>query len=182
VRLQGAIATTSTNTNMQPFVLPPSFRPTTDVYVTIDLFNGAKGRAYIQPSGAVTIVPTVAGSAQGFTSFEGVSFSKGSGTTLAPYSGWTNGAFGTGALKIRNANGIVILSGALGYGTSPYIAYLPEQYRPAGFVSAVADLCNGAYGRIFVQPDGWVYVSDAQGFGSSLAGCFTSLEGVQFGL
>jgi hypothetical protein len=54
-------------------------------------------------------------------------------------------------------------------------------YRPAGNVSAAGDLCGGAYGRIIIQPDGWVLVQDRQQLSSS-AKCFTSLEGVQCGL
>lgn len=51
-------------------------RPATQVYIPVDLCGSAKGRLYIQPSGAVQ-VQTVSGdwgSAQCFTSLEGAWF------------------------------------------------------------------------------------------------------------
>jgi hypothetical protein len=74
VRLAGAIAN---GTSPVTFTLPSGFRPTTDVYVPVDLCNAKNGRLHIQPTGTVTVQAeggTLA-NAQCFTSLEGVSFS-----------------------------------------------------------------------------------------------------------
>ncbi|MGD1022157.1 MAG: hypothetical protein ABR880_05190 [Candidatus Sulfotelmatobacter sp.] len=74
VYFQGAIATSGTNT--EPFVLPPSLSPITNVYVPIDLCDATNGRLLIQSSGVV-IVQAEGGTfsnAQCFTSLDGVSF------------------------------------------------------------------------------------------------------------
>lgn len=42
VHFQGAIATSGTNA--EPFVLPPYYSPSTDVYIPVDLCNAANGR------------------------------------------------------------------------------------------------------------------------------------------
>jgi len=73
VYFKGAIATTGTNT--QPFTLPISFRPVTNVYVPVDLCNATKGRLIIQTNGVVTVqAETVFSNAQCFTSLDGASF------------------------------------------------------------------------------------------------------------
>jgi len=74
VQLAGAIATPSAN--MNPITLPVNFRPTTNVYVPIDLCNAFKGRLLIQPSGAVTvqIEDGMIIHAQCFTSLDGASY------------------------------------------------------------------------------------------------------------
>jgi|HubBroStandDraft_2_1064218.scaffolds.fasta_scaffold12796_5 hypothetical protein len=74
VYFQGAIATAGSNT--EPFVLPPSLSPVTNVYVPIDLCDATKGRLFIQSSGVV-IVQAEGGTfsnAQCFTSLDGASF------------------------------------------------------------------------------------------------------------
>ena len=52
IHLQGAIGNGTTNA---PFTIPSGFRPSTDVYVPVDLCDAKKGRLLIQPSGAVFI-------------------------------------------------------------------------------------------------------------------------------
>lgn len=73
VHFRGAIATAGTNP--EPFVLPASFRPATNVYVPVDLCNGTNGRLHITP-GVVADVEPEGGSlanAQCFTSLDGAS-------------------------------------------------------------------------------------------------------------
>jgi len=73
VYFQGAIATSGSNT--EPFVLPSSFIPHTNVYVPVDLCGATNGRLFIQPNGVVIVqAETTFGDAQCFTSLDGVSF------------------------------------------------------------------------------------------------------------
>jgi hypothetical protein len=75
IRLQGALATSGTNT--QPFTLPANMRPATWTYVPIDLCNATKGRLNISPAGTVFVQQkngTPWSNAQCFTSLEGASF------------------------------------------------------------------------------------------------------------
>jgi hypothetical protein len=75
LHLQGAIATAGTNPIA--FTLPAQYRPTTNVYVPVDLCNATNGRLYIQPSGVVTVqAETSFSNAQCFTSLEGVAFAE----------------------------------------------------------------------------------------------------------
>src|SRR6266516_5240712 len=53
VYFKGAIATSGTNA--VPFTLPKAFRPTTDVYVKVDLCDATNGRLHITPSGVVDV-------------------------------------------------------------------------------------------------------------------------------
>ena len=53
VHFRGAIATSGTNP--EPFVLPASFRPATNVFVPVDMCNATNGRLDIAPSGVVTV-------------------------------------------------------------------------------------------------------------------------------
>ncbi len=73
VYFQGAVATSGTNT--QPFVLPPSLSPVTNVYIPVDLCDATKGQLFIQVNGFVTVqAETVFSNAQCFTSLDGVSY------------------------------------------------------------------------------------------------------------
>ncbi len=74
VYFQGAIATSGTN--VEPFVLPPSLSPITNVYVPIDLCGATNGRLFIQSSGVVTVQAEggTFSNAQCFTSLDGASF------------------------------------------------------------------------------------------------------------
>ena len=60
------------------FTLPPQLRPSTGVYVPVDLVNGHPGRLAIEPGGTVYVIaagPT--SDARAFTSLEGVTFDAG---------------------------------------------------------------------------------------------------------
>jgi hypothetical protein len=75
VQLTGGIVTSATNP--VAFTLPGGFRPTTDVYVPIDLCHTVKGRLWIQPSGVVTVqAEDTFADAQCFTSLDGASFAE----------------------------------------------------------------------------------------------------------
>jgi hypothetical protein len=186
VRFQGALWTSTSNTNMSPFSLPAGFRPNSEVYVPVDLCNVTKGRLIISANGAVTIQSEMAGtSAQCFTSLEGVFFPKtaGGAMTLTPSNGWSAGAYSTRGVAVRNTGGIVTLQGAItnsSGNTNTAALLLPERYRPAEWVYVPADMCGSKQGRIAISPNGWVSLDP---FGPiSDANCFTSLEGVQFGI
>ena len=53
VRLEGQMHTAGSNAFA--FVLPPSFRPATTIYVEVDLFFANKGRLEIEPDGTVIV-------------------------------------------------------------------------------------------------------------------------------
>ena len=74
VHFKGAIATT--HTNPVPFTLPPSFRPSAVVFVTVGLCNATNGRLQIEPSGVVTVEAEggAFSNAACFTSLDGASF------------------------------------------------------------------------------------------------------------
>lgn len=81
VSFQGAIYTSGNNS--EPFVLPSSFRPATNVYVPVTLCNGAdgneieNGRLNIQPNGVVNVqAENEFSEAQCQTSLNGASFVK----------------------------------------------------------------------------------------------------------
>ena len=76
VHLRGAMRLNSGD-NINPFILPPKFRPNKLVFVGISLINGRAGRLNIYPSGKVVI--QAAGDiddAFSFTSLEGVTYAK----------------------------------------------------------------------------------------------------------
>jgi hypothetical protein len=76
VHLRGAIHQPTGNSAF-PFVLPVEFRPSANVYVGINLLNARAGRLVIQPDGVAFIQPAGAYvDAQGFSSLEGVTFSR----------------------------------------------------------------------------------------------------------
>ncbi len=73
VHFKGAMATSGTNA--EAFVLPVALRPSTNVYVPVDLCAATNGRLDIQPSGIVTVeAETTFSNAQCFTSLDGASF------------------------------------------------------------------------------------------------------------
>jgi hypothetical protein len=76
VHFKGAIATTGGNS--EPFVLPRSFRPRTEVYVPVDLCNATNGRIQIEPNGVVAVEAEggVFSNAQCFTSLDGAWFAQ----------------------------------------------------------------------------------------------------------
>jgi hypothetical protein len=181
VRLQGAIAGGST---AAPFTLPAGLRPLVPVYVSVDLCDAKKGRLFIHSNGSVTIHAFGALSdAQCFTSLEGVSFNNDGGFFGAGLqNGWTWTTFGTSDPAFKNVGGIVRLSGAMKTtGTNPIAFTLPSNFAPATTVYAAVDMCASQKGRIMIQPSGAVTVQVPSGAWSA-AQCFTSLDGVWFGL
>ena len=182
VSLKGAIATSSGNTNTEPFVLPPPMRPSTEVYVPVDMCGATNGRLIIAPSGEVNVQEETAssGNAQCFTSLDGASFVKSGPTTaLTLLHGWTGTPFGTADPAVTNIGGIVRFQGAIS--TSGSVAKpftLPTAFRPVNTVYIKVDLCNATNGRLQIGPGGVVTVETETGF--SNAQCFTSLDGASF--
>jgi hypothetical protein len=75
VYFEGSIWQSPAGLSDEPFVLPSSLRPATDVFVQVNLDVGYNGRLWIQPSGVVTIQAEGQFSdAQFFTTLDGVSF------------------------------------------------------------------------------------------------------------
>ena len=180
VHFKGAIATNGTNS--VPFTLPAAFRPSTNVFIPVDLCGATNGRLVIQPNG-VTSVEAEGGTfsnAQCFTSLDGASFAK-SGqffTKLTIINGWINAPFGTSKAQVHGSSGVVHFKGALATsGTNSAPFKLPKAFRPHKNVFVKVDLCNATNGRLFIKPSGVVTV-EAQTF--SNAQCFTSLDGVTF--
>jgi hypothetical protein len=180
VRFQGAIAN---GTSSAAFVLPSAFRPPTDVYIPIDLCSATKGRLLVQPSGQVSVfAETAFSNAQCFSSLEGASFALStsgfSGETLL--NGWTNAPFSTRNAAATNIAGIVRLGGAIATSGNNATAFtLQAGFRPATNVYVPVDLCGAAKGRLLINPLGTVTVEYLD---FAAAACFTSLEGVSFGL
>jgi hypothetical protein len=183
VRLAGAMKTTGSS--MTAFTLPPSVRPPTNIYVPVDLVGGKKGRLNIEPSGVVTVQSAGAPSdAQQFTSLEGAWFALSTTTfnQLTPQNGWTNAPFGTRNAGASSSLGIVRLGGAIATsGTNSVPFTLPLGYRPPAITYVSVDMCGAAQGRLAIDPNGTITVAP---FGPDFApaACFTSLEGVTFGL
>jgi hypothetical protein len=182
VHLKGGIATTGTNP--VPFTLPAGFRPTSTVFVPVDLCNATNGRLQIVTSGLVTVEAEggTFTNAACFTSLDGVSFaeSASSFTALTLQNGWTNAAFGTSAAAARSISGIVHLKGGIATtGTNPVPFTLPTPFRPHSTVYVPVDLCNATNGALEISSFGVVTV-DAEGGTFTNAACFTSLDGVAF--
>jgi hypothetical protein len=75
VRFRGAIRTNGAQT--EPFVLPKGFRPSTNVFVPVDLCNGGTGRLSIQPDGTVEVeAENSFAQAQCLTSLDGAWFAR----------------------------------------------------------------------------------------------------------
>ena len=181
VHFKGAIATNGTNA--EPFVLPAAYRPTTAVYIPVDLCGATNGRLNIAPNGTVTVEAEngAFNNAQCFTSLDGAWFAKSAPTfkALSLINGWTNAPYSTSDAMAGNAYGMVYLKGAIatsGSNSEPFV--LPPAYRPITDVYVPVDLCNATNGRLYIQPNGNVYVEAQESF--SNASCFTSLDGVSF--
>jgi hypothetical protein len=182
VHFKGAIATTGTNP--VPFTLPAAFRPTSAVFVAVDLCNTTNGRLQIEPTGVVTVQAEggAFSNAACFTSLDGASFAKSASsfTPLTLQNGWTGAPFGTSAPAVRTISGIVQFKGAIATtGTNPVPFTLPAAFRPTTAVYVPVDLCNATYGVLFIAPNGTVTVG-AEGGTFSNAACFTSLDGASF--
>ena len=182
IYFKGAIATSGTNA--VPFTLPAAFRPTTAVYVKVDLCNATNGRLFIAPNGVVTVQAEGDNfsNAQCFTSLDGASFAKSAQffTNLTLKNGWTNAPFGTSKAAVHGSSGIVTFKGAIATaGTNAVPFTLPAAFRPAKNVFVPVDLCNATNGRLDITHSGLVTV-EAEGGTFSNAQCFTSLDGVSF--
>ncbi|MEZ4334791.1 MAG: hypothetical protein R3F35_23785 [Myxococcota bacterium] len=178
VHLKGGL---SSGASGSLFTLPPELRPTTDVYLPIGLCNAAKGRLYVQPSGAVSVVGLAAfGDAQCFTSLDGLSFAPSAQgfAPLGPTSGWIGAPFATSPPAATILRNVVYLKGALGGGTSAGLFTLPPLLRPEATVYVPVDLCNANKGRLVIDAGGSVSVQALTDFVE--AQCFTSLDGVSF--
>lgn len=183
VTFKGAMS--STGTNPVPFRLPLAYRPSTDVFVPVDLCNSTLGRLQIDPTGVVTVEAenNTFSNAKCFTSLDGVSFDR--SATTAPLSlinGWTGGPFATAqpGVVVPTSGGIVRLAGAIattGTNSAPFV--LPVGYRPPKTVWAPVDLCDATNGRLIIGTNGAVTVEAENGTFSNAA-CFTSLDGVSF--
>jgi hypothetical protein len=182
VHLKGAIATTGSKP--VPFTLPSGFRPSSAVFVPVDLCDATNGRLQIDTTGVVTVQAEGGqfSNAACFTSLDGVSFAKSatSFTALTLQNGWFNSPFGTSAPAARLISGIVHLKGAIATsGSNPEPFTLPAAFRPASSVEVPVDLCTATNGRLQIQPSGVVTVQ-AEGGQFSNAACFTSLDAVSF--
>jgi hypothetical protein len=179
VHLRGAISGGG-STSSWVFTLPPALRPTTDVYVPVDLCNATNGRLLITPQGEVIVqAEDVASDAQCFTSLDGASFALTASTPLTTVNGWRGAPFETSDPAVTLVSGVVQLKGAIATTGSIGEAFtLPAGLRPAKDVYVQADLCNAANGRLLIQPNGEVTVQPEGSF--SDAQCFTSLDGISF--
>jgi hypothetical protein len=180
VQFRGAI---SSGTSAVAFTLPAALRPTTDVYVPIDLCNATNGRLHIVPTGVVDVEAEggTFSNAQCFTSLDGASFApKAAGfTALTLQNGWTNAPFATSNAAVVKLSGIVHFKGAIATsGTNPAPFTLPAAFRPVTDVYVPVDLCNATNGRLHITPSGVVDVQSEGAF--SNAQCFTSLDGAWF--
>jgi hypothetical protein len=184
VHLEGEIKTAGTNP--AAFTLPAGFRPSTNVYVLINLCTGSIGRLHIAPSGAVTVQAEGTGNwwmVKCGVSLDGASFalSPASFKALTLQNGWMNAPYGTANAAVRNISGIVHLKGAIwtnGTNADPFV--LPAGFRPASQVFISVDLCGGNNGRLNIEPNGVVTVEQQSGDPFSNAACFTSLDGASF--
>jgi hypothetical protein len=182
VYLKGAISTS--DTNPMPFKLPVAARPTSAVFVPVDLCTTNPGVLQIEPTGVVTVeaLGSAFANAQCFTSLDGVSYALHAPTALALQNGWTNAPFGTSNAAAELVSDIVHLKGAIATtGTNPVPFTLPPRMRPLHDVYVRVDMCNANAGRLFIQAStGSVTVQTASSF--SNAACFTSLDGASYAL
>lgn len=180
VHFQGAMSTTGANA--EAFVLPKGYRPTTNVYIPVDLCNATNGRLNIAPTGIVMVeAETVFSNAQCFTSLEGAWFAASASgfKALTLINGWTESPFATSKAEAANEYGIVYFKGAIATGgTSPQPFTLPVAFRPVTTVYVPVDLCDATKGRLYIQLSGSVFVEAETVFAN--AECFTSLDGVSF--
>jgi len=181
VHLQGAIATSGVNPTA--LTLPSALRPSTDVYVPVDMCGAANGRLLVYHDGRIDVDPEgTFGDAQCFTSLEGVSFALDttSFTVLPLKNGWVND-FSIRKAGVRTIGGIVHFEGAVNSGTSATLFTLPAAFRPSANVYVPVDLCNADNGRLLIKPSGVVTVQAESGTFSN-AQCLTSLESAFFAL
>jgi hypothetical protein len=187
VYFSGAIATSGTNP--VAFTLPPQFRPSSNVFVNVNLCGNASGRLDIYPNGNVQVEAEGGawGNAQCLTSLEGASFVLAPG--ISPYlnppltlqPGWTGGPWGTAYPNaITEWGHVVELQGAIATSGTNSVAFtLAPELRPQYTRFVPVDMCNGTSGRLDIYPNGDVQV-EAEGGAWGNAQCFTSLDGVSY--
>jgi hypothetical protein len=183
IHFAGAMQTSLTN--QVPFQLTGAFRPSAAVYLPVDVCDGHKGRILIQADGTAVVSDLGGGfvNAKCFTSLEGVSYALSTGGTsgITLQNGWVTPAFGNRAPRVQNLLGVVRLQGAISTsGTNPVAFSLLSGNAPSATVLVEVDMCDGKQGRLAIDPSGTVTVQPAVTFGDGA--CFTSLEGVSFGL
>jgi hypothetical protein len=187
VYFKGAVSfnhaiSTPGSTSSVPFTLPAAFRPAAKVFIPVDLCNAHRGDLVIFPGGTVEVqAEHNLSDAQCFTSLDGASFAKSgtSFTSLTLQNGWKDSLTGTAHAAARIINGIVHLRGGMATTGGSVAAFtLPKALRPAKVTYVPADMCDGATGRLFIQPTGLVQVQAEHS--SSAAQCFTSLDGISF--
>jgi hypothetical protein len=181
VYFKGAIATAGFDP--VAFTLPAKFRPTTAVYVPVDMCNATNGRLFIDTSGVVTVEAEngAFSNAQCFTSLDGVEFVQAPTTPLTLQNGWGNTQYGTVAAGAVAKSSVVYLQGAIEGGSTPVAFTLPQAMWPKAPVAVPIDLCNATNGRLLVDTTG-VATVDPEGGAFSNAQCFTSLDGVHYPL
>jgi hypothetical protein len=183
VHFKGAITTNGTSS--LPFLLPKGFRPAHDVLVPVDLCDANKGRLEIQPDGVVQVEAEISFSdATCFTSLDGVTFatSSKSFTLLKLHKGWHPYGIGTYKPAVQMRGGIVRFEGAIRDDGDPFAAplfILPRSMRPAKSVYVEVDLFNANNGRLYIRPNGQVFLY-AEGGTAVHAQKFTSLDGAWF--
>ncbi len=186
VHFKGAIKQEFSSPSIEAFVLPPEFRPLTNVYVPIDMSIASKGWLFIKPSGDVIVQFGDDPETEYYlTSLDGASFALNAEGfhALTLIHGWHNAPSGTSNAAVKKINGRVHFKGAMHTnGTDPWPFVLPVGFRPAKAVYVSVALCNAAFGRLYIQPSGEVEVQVDPQFGPdfSSAACLTSLDGAVF--
>lgn len=176
VRFRGAIYGGSQSL---AFVLPVEMRPSTAMYVTVDMCNATTGRLAIQPSGAVSVqAEDDFSNAQCFTSLDGAHFLHTStpASNLPLVNGWTDQAYATSPAAAALIRGVVHLRGGLSGGNSSSVFDLPASLRPSASVYLPTSLLNGEKGRMYFDELGPSAVAP-YGFDAQE---FTSLDGLSF--
>jgi hypothetical protein len=182
VYLQGAISNPSSAANAHAMTLPEGFRPSSNVYIPVDMCGSTRGRLFIQSSGTVSVQTEGAFSnATCFTSLEGAAFAiTTAGYTSATYeNSWSGAPFNTRQVRFINEGGVVRFQGAAANGTSVGVFTLPAQFRPATAQLRWIDGFAAKKTLLYVDPSGIVM---SLPLGGGHDGRFSSFEGATFGL
>jgi hypothetical protein len=184
VRFAGEMIAKKTATSKLAIMLAPAYRPTTNVFIPINLCTGSIGTLDIRPNGMVTAQPPGTGNFwmdKCGASLDGASFalSPKSFTPLTLMNGWKNSPDKTAKAAARVVNGVVHLRGAISTKAgNPDAFILPASFRPSSAVYITVALCDGNQGRLEIQPTGDVQVQTASDWAA--AQCMTSLDGATF--
>jgi hypothetical protein len=185
VRFAGEMQARKTGTSKLAFILPPAYRPKTNVFIPVNLCTGSIGTLDVRPNGMVTAQPPGTGNFwmdKCGVSLDGASFalSPKSFTPLALINGWKNSPDKTAKASARVINGVVHLRGAISTkGANPGPFVLAPAFRPSSVVYITVALCDGNPGRLEIQTDGTLAVEPQPG-GFAAAQCMTSLDGATF--